>query len=123
MCVSKSTANILKSQRSCLQTFDHHDNEKKKKTNEYKQILKALQELQDIYPSYGLGRHLCTALEDYGDLWGVSDKEILFAITKYRATLEMDVPRETEDIEAIVKDGMNLSSIDQEGEYDNQQYY
>ena len=88
----------------------------KKKPNEYKQILKALEELNDTYPSYGLGRHLATAFEDYGDLWGVSNKEILFALTKYRATLEMDVPREMgeEELAKILEDGMHLTSYIEE---------
>ena len=88
----------------------------KKKENHFKNILIVLQELNTLYPSYGVGRHLSTALGDYGDLWGVSDKEILFAFTKYRAELEMDVPRETdeEELRKILEDGLNLTLSNEE---------
>jgi len=39
-----------------------------------------------------LGRHIATALDEYGDVWGLSDREILFALEKYKAELDMDVP-------------------------------
>lgn len=86
---------------------------KKKKTNYYKFIIEELEELKKRYPSFSMGRHLATALGDYGDLWGVSDKEIHFAIKKYKAQMEMDVPIETDDVELnrIIDDGMNLDRL------------
>lgn len=55
-----------------------------------------------------MGRHLSTAL-DGSDLWGVSDKELLFALQKYEIELNMDIDRMDDDeIEEIIKDGMNL---------------
>ena len=39
-----------------------------------------------------MGRHLSTALDGYGDTWGLTDKEIAYALYKYRSQLEMDVP-------------------------------
>lgn len=86
----------------------------KKKDSTYSEILQVLVELKTKYPTYGIGKHLSTALEDYGDLWGVSDKEILYALEKYEATLEYtDVPRETsdEELKKIIEGGLNLSSI------------
>jgi len=82
-----------------------------KKPNYYKDIIEILSELKEMYPSFTMGRHLSTALSDYGDMWGVPDKEILYALEKYRATLEMDVPHEVgdEELAQIIKDGMNLS--------------
>ena len=87
---------------------------KKKKPNYYKEIVTILDDLGKTYPSYGLGRHLSTAFSEYTDLWGISDKEILFAITKYRAELSYDVPRETyeEDIEQLKEDSKNLTIFD-----------
>lgn len=84
---------------------------KKTKQKYYKESLEILTELKKLYPSYTLGQHLSTALDDYGDTWGITDKEIHFALTKYKAKMEMDVPHETDEqeIEDIIKDGMNLS--------------
>lgn len=89
---------------------------KKNKPNLYIEIINILKELKVLYPSYTMGKHISTALDEYGDVWGISDKEMLFAIMKYKATLEMDVPHETneEEIEKIIQDGMNLSSYDEE---------
>lgn len=85
---------------------------KKTKQNYYKQILDVLIELKKLYPSYTMGKHLSTALDDYGDTWGLTDKEVLFALTKHKAKLELDVPHETDEdeINQILEDGMNLSS-------------
>lgn len=94
---------------------------KKKKPNLYSDIIDVLIELKTLYPSYTMGKHISTALDDYGDIWGLSDKEILYALTKYKATLEMDVPHETneEEIEEILRDGLNLSlSIEEEDDED-----
>ncbi len=86
---------------------------KKKKPDLYGDIINALIELKQKYPSYSMGKHISTALDDYGEIWGLSDKEILYAFTKYRATLEMDVPHETDEdeIQQIIEDGLNLTTL------------
>jgi hypothetical protein len=59
-----------------------------------------------------MGRHLATALDGYGDIWGLTDREIVFALEKYKAELDMDVPHTDEsEIDQIIKDGMNLENI------------
>jgi hypothetical protein len=59
-----------------------------------------------------MGRHIATALDDYGDVWGLSDREILFALEKYKAELDMDFPHTDEsEIDQIIKEGMNLENI------------
>jgi hypothetical protein len=59
-----------------------------------------------------MGRHIATALDEYGDVWGLSDKEILFALEKYKSELDMDVPHTDEsEIDQIIKEGMNLENI------------
>jgi len=66
-----------------------------------------------------MGRHLATALDEYGDMWGLTDKEILFALEKYKSQLELDVPHTDEtELDQIIKDGMNLDDIlkEQDGE-------
>jgi hypothetical protein len=89
------------------------------KPTAYEQILSVLIELKETFPSYNLGRHLDTALSDYKDIWGMTDKEMLYALSKYKSQLTMDVPHPDEsEIEKIVKDGMNLDTILQEDEED-----
>lgn len=88
-----------------------------RKPDPYNQIMQLLHELKVLFPTYNVGRHLATATADYGDVWGMTDKEFLFALQKYKSQLEMDgdyrrhsVDTE-EDIESILRDGENLSHI------------
>jgi hypothetical protein len=56
-----------------------------------------------------MGRHISTALDGYDDVWGVTDKEMLFALEKYELALNIDTDHiDQEEIEKIIKDGMNL---------------
>ena len=83
-----------------------------RKASYYSQTLLVLQQLHAAYPSYNMGRHLATALDGYGDIWGLTDKEILFALEKYKSELELDVPHTDEkELDQIIKDGMNLENI------------
>jgi hypothetical protein len=80
-----------------------------KKPNYYRQILQTLERLRKAHPTYNIGRHISTALDGYDDIWGVSDKEFLFALEKYELELNMDVDHiDQEEIDEIIKDGMNL---------------
>lgn len=76
------------------------------KLNYYRQIIRTLERLQKSHPTYNMGRHLSTAL-DGSDVWGVNDKELLNSLQKYEVELNMDIDHE-EDIEDIIKDGINL---------------
>ncbi len=59
-----------------------------------------------------MGKHLSTALDGYGDVWGITDRELLFALERYKAQLEMDIPHTDDDeLDQIIKDGMNLDDI------------
>lgn len=90
-----------------------------RKAHPYNQILSMLHDLHASYPSYNLGRHIATALDEYGDVWGMTDKEFLFALEKYKSQLDMDVKHVTyndEDIDDILKQGMNLDDILKEEE-------
>ena len=80
-----------------------------KKPNYYRQIIQTLERLQKAHPIYNMGRHISTALDE-SYLWGVSDKDLLFSLHKYEASLEMDVEHE-DDIEDIIREGMNLGTI------------
>ena len=66
-----------------------------------------------------MGRHLSTALEGYGDVWGMTDKELLYALNKYKIELDLDMPHSLDvDIQDIIQQGMNLDNIlDEEEEY------
>lgn len=80
--------------------------------NDYYRVLALLQQLNTSYPNYNMGRHIATALDEYGDVWGLSDKEILFALEKYKAELDMDIPHtDDSEIDQIIKEGMNLENI------------
>ena len=89
---------------------------KKPKLNLYADIINVLMELKTLYPSYSMGKHISTALDEYGDIWGMTDKEVLYAFTKYKAQMQMDVPHETgeEELKQIIDDAMSLSIRDEE---------
>ena len=89
-----------------------------KQPNYYRQIVQTLIRLQKAYPTYNIGRHISTAMDEYTDVWGVNDREFLYAIQKYEIELNIDGPHiDDEEIEEIIKDGMNLDSIFEEEEY------
>jgi hypothetical protein len=81
-----------------------------RRQSDFSKLISLLTELHKAYPHYGLGRHLSTILADYGDIWGMTDKEFVFALEKYKLQLDMDVPN-AEDIDEIIRQGMNLDSI------------
>lgn len=83
-----------------------------RKPNYYNQAIHILQQLHTAYPEYNMGKHLATALDGYGDIWGITDKELVFALEKYKAQLDMDVPHTDEkELDQIIRDGMNLENI------------
>lgn len=90
-----------------------------KKTSDYKLITNLLLSLKAKYPTYGIGRHISTATADYGDVWGMTDKEYLFALNKYYAELELDSDNiaSADFIDQIVKDGMDLENILKDEDY------
>lgn len=87
----------------------------KKQRDAYSQVINILQRLKISYPVYSLGQHLSTALSDYGDLWGITDKEIVFALEKYEMELEMNIVPQA-DVDKIIKDAQNLESLFKEEE-------
>jgi hypothetical protein len=88
-----------------------------KQPNYYRQIIRTLQRLEKSHPTYNIGRHLSTALYEYNDLWGVSDKELLYALEKYEVELNIDYPHvDEEELKEIIKGGMNLERMFDEEE-------
>lgn len=89
-----------------------------RKPTDFSQIITLLNELHKSFPKYNIGRHISTAL-DGGDLWGISDKQLLDALNKYKDQQEIDSPYTNErELESIISDGMNLDHLfDEEEEY------
>lgn len=81
------------------------------KHSSYRQIINVLERLHKTHPTYNMGRHLATALDE-SDIWGVTDRELLMALKKYETSLNLDnhVNNE-EEIEEIVKNGINLERM------------
>lgn len=90
-----------------------------KKINHYNEIIILLGRLHKSHPNYTLGQHIDTAASDYKDIWSISDKELLFALEKYEAELELDLAPDIMDIDKIVKDGTNLTLENE----DDEEYY
>ena len=82
------------------------------KVNYYNRILILLQELNVAFPQYNMGKHLATVLDECGNIWGVTDKELAYALVKYKGQLEMDFPHTDDfEIDRIIKDGLDLDNI------------
>jgi hypothetical protein len=59
-----------------------------------------------------MGKHLATVLDECGNLWGVTDKELAYSFAKYKGQLEMDFPHsDDQEIEKIIKEGLDLDNI------------
>jgi hypothetical protein len=76
----------------------------------YKRSVNVLNKLNTIIPRQTLGKHLATALDDH-QIENLNDKEIFNILNDYLIELESDVPH-CEDLEEILKQGMNLNSDD-----------
>lgn len=88
-----------------------------KKPSAYNQAIHLLQELKHLYPTYSLGQHISTSLSDYGDAWGITDKELVFALEKYKTELEFNTVPD-EDINKIIEEGKDLTKLFNEDEYE-----
>lgn len=90
-----------------------------KKPNPHNEIISILNDLHKSFPSLHIGRHLATALDGYGDIWGLTNKEIAFALKKYKTETEISPPYSNEDeLNNILKEGMHLENIlEDEEEY------
>jgi hypothetical protein len=94
-----------------------------KKSNYYNQIVYVLEDLHSLYPQYNMGRHIATALDGYGDTWGITDKELLFAFNKYKGELELDIPHtDDKELDEIIREGLDLENMFKEEE-DNGDIY
>lgn len=79
--------------------------------NYYKRIVVGLHHLKERYPSYSMGKHLSTIIDDCGDIWGTTDKELYNALTTYSKQLAIDVPHEDNDLDTIINEGLHLNTL------------
>lgn len=79
---------------------------KKNYVNAFCDSIKALHKQ---YPAQNIGRHLDQALADYS-LFGISDKELAYAIDKYMQTLEIDPIASEAEVDRIIRDTESLFS-------------
>ena len=87
--------------------------------NHYNKVIHTLQELHKSFPTYNMGRHLATVLDEYGDIWGMTDKELSYALYKYRSQIEMDITHtDDSELDKIIKEGMDLDNILKEEDID-----
>jgi len=84
--------------------------------NYYRQILNVLDDIHKNNPAYNIGRHISTAL-DGSDIWAISDRDFLLRLKDYRAELDSDIVHE-DDVDLIIKQGLDLSHILDEEEED-----
>ena len=66
------------------------------KMSQYNKCLQILQQLKINFPKYTLGQHLSTVLDQYKNLWGVSDKDLLTTLIEYQNQLQTDVLHDDE---------------------------
>lgn len=78
------------------------------KVDYYHRILTNLQKLKEMYPTYNMGRHLSTILDEQGDVWGLTDKQLSGALDQYMKALALDKPHEDREIEQIIDEGLHL---------------
>lgn len=87
--------------------------------NYYCKILTAFHKLKEICPSCSMGRHLSTILDDCGDVWNVTDKELSLIVSKYAKQLTLDKPHNEQDINRIIDEGLHLNKILLEESYND----
>lgn len=80
----------------------------------YEKAIAILVHLKEAHPKCTMARHLATALED--NFWGMTDKELHNALERYKNKLSLDTDHSEEELEMIIKQGMNLHSILEEEE-------
>lgn len=78
--------------------------------SQYNKCLKVLEELKISFPKYTLSQHLSTVLEEYKNLWGVSDNDLFTSLTEYKNQLQSDVLHD-DGLDEIIRGGMDLENL------------
>lgn len=81
----------------------------KANSEHFKGTMAILKELNKTYPNQGIARHIHEATLEYGNLWGLGDKELHFALMKYKAELDLNIVDQKE-VDEILRDGMSLDA-------------
>lgn len=81
------------------------------KTNYHAQIIELFRELKAKYPNQGLGQHLSIALSEYPNYWGMSDKEFLFSLQKYKFELEENMLPPEQEIQKLVDESSSIDKL------------
>ena len=84
--------------------------------NYFKESLTLIEQLHKEYPSFSIGRHISTAMADYGDTWNMTNKEFFHALEKYAMELTLNTSHTTHEqyVKNIVKDALNLDEMEEE---------
>lgn len=77
----------------------------------HSQILETLRQLKVKYPNQGIGKHFSEALLDYPNYWGMSDKELLFALERYVLELEENNPPPEQELQQLIEDSSSLDKL------------
>jgi len=80
----------------------------------YEKIISTLHALKQAHPRCSMAKHLATALEE--NFWGMTDKELHEALERYKNKLALDKDHSEDELEQIIKQGLNLHSILEEDE-------
>lgn len=80
------------------------------KMSQYNKCLQILQQLKINFPKYTLSQHLSTVIDEYKNLWGVNDKDLLTSLIEYQNQLQTDIPHDDE-LDEIIKGGMDLENL------------
>lgn len=83
------------------------------KQDSFQLVTHKLNQLHKEHPSYGFGRIISIAFSEYGDIWGLTNKEALFALEKYEAELALDEDKiaSPEYMDKLFKDVANFNHI------------
>lgn len=89
------------------------------KKDGFQLIVNQLSELHKEHPTYSFGKIISMAFADYTDVWGITDKEALFALEKFKTELDLDLTDQIaspEYMEKLYKDVDNFDDILNEDE-------
>lgn len=89
------------------------------KSQSHTLILTILRDLKVKYPNQGLGRHLSTIFSDYPNYWGMSDKELLFALEKYVLELEENTLPPERELEKLIDESSSIDRLREGIEYED----
>ncbi len=84
----------------------------------FQSITDKLLEINKKHPSYSFSNITSMAFAEYKDIWGLTNRECLFALEKYEAELELDSDNiaSPEYLEKLYKDVENFDDILKEDE-------